>query len=85
MGRPKVIHQCAGCGADTPRRGRATDGVRCIDCSIQRHIDAVVQIRAGFGEHYDKWLAGMQRAITRRQTSTVHDGSVLDNDPHAQQ
>ena len=65
MGRPKVTHLCAGCGKPTPRRGRATEGVRCVECSVDRHEEAARQINAGEGPFYDKWLAGMEKAVTR--------------------
>lgn len=66
MGRPRKIHECAGCGKPTRRRGRATDGVRCVECSLDRHTQAALQIRAGSGEFYDRYLDGLAAFVLRR-------------------
>ena len=67
MGRPRAVHECVGCGKPTPRRGRMSDGVRCLECSISRQIEASKQMRAKKGEHYDRWLEGMKAAIKRQE------------------
>lgn len=83
MGRRRVIHECAGCGKPTPRRGRATDGVRCVECSIERSLEAARQIREGYGPFYDKWLIGMQKAL-ERQVARVRADLIADGEERLQ-
>jgi len=83
MGRPRVIHACAGCGRPTPRRGRATDGVRCIDCSIERASEAIHQIRARQGPFYDRYRAGLA-AYLLRLIEEDQDPDLVGEEPYVE-
>jgi hypothetical protein len=79
VGRPPLVYECAGCGEPTLRRGRARSGVRCINCSIDRHEEAVRQIRAGSGEHYEAWVAGLLRAMQKRKEKLDRESDLVVN------
>lgn len=58
-------YECAGCGVPVSKRGKAGAQARCIDCSIERSIQAVYQLRGQHGEFYDRWAAGIKAAADR--------------------
>ena len=54
---------CAGCGRPTWRRAAADAQVRCINCSIERAVENMHQLRAKRGAFYDKWAARTAEAV----------------------
>lgn len=80
MGRPRKIWECAVCGKETFRRGRATEGVLCLDCSLDKSAEVMQQLRMKRGPYYDQWLAGMQAAVDKATAQQREDARVLDGD-----
>jgi hypothetical protein len=65
------------------RRGRATDGVRCIDCSVVRVGEAARQIRAGKGPFYDRYLDGLAAYVLSRLEER-QDPDLADEPPYVE-
>jgi hypothetical protein len=57
--------------------------VRCLDCSLDRLADNVRQMRAGEGEFYDRWFAGMVGWMAR-EIEAHQDPDLVGEEPHAE-
>ena len=53
---------CKSCGDEQKKLSRKG---YCSNCSAQRLVDSVVELRAKKGPKYEKWKKGMKRFLKR--------------------
>lgn len=82
MGRPPEQAYCRECGEPCPRRGRWDNGWRCVQCAVKSSGRSNRQIMARRGEYYEKWVAGMARALEKeRQRVRDNETARKEADP----
>lgn len=76
----KVRHSlpCNGCGEATNRRINRKRVPQCLACSIKAVEENAIDQHYRRGANYERWQAGMARAVARWGTATGGSATTLD-------